>query len=205
MTRGLYQSGLKRKRSRNVSKAELARKKKFRSTVLKIILSACLLAIAAFALYRIYSRWDLLFPAKPADATGTKKPVSPEDQSQRPERKKADTADEHASAGTEKTEPSEGLKTKPDGSVPVHEVSQDDEYDLHAVAYHFHALIYSEPDSESRPAGYARRGAQLRIGEAVKGRGCSKGWNPVKGGDARRRSHLHRAAAVVAPQHGRYP
>jgi len=183
MARGLYQSGLKRKRSRNVSRAQLARKKRLRSIVLKILMSLGLLVIAAFATYRIYNRWDRLFPAKPMDGIATKTSVVPGTEKQKPENEKAETSDEPSSSGTDgKAESSVGEEKQPDASVPAHEVSQKDEYDLHAVAYHFHALIYSEADSESRPAGYARRGAQIRVKKAVEGRGCSKGWNPVKGG-----------------------
>jgi len=55
-------------------------------------------------------------------------------------------------------------------------------YPMHAVAYHFHAQVFAEPDRGSRVIGYARRGATMRVGERVGTRDCARGWHGIRGG-----------------------
>lgn len=56
----------------------------------------------------------------------------------------------------------------------------EERFPLHGVALFHHVNVYSEPNSRSERAGVLRRGARVRVGPELEGRGCREGrWHPV--------------------------
>lgn len=64
----------------------------------------------------------------------------------------------------------------------VEEEAEEDEFPLHAVAYHFHTQVLAKPAGDARVVGYARRGSTFRVSKRVSTKGCPKGWHELKGG-----------------------
>jgi hypothetical protein len=73
-----------------------------------------------------------------------------------------------------------------DAGPPADEIDElaelEARFPLHAVAYHFHTQIRSRPEPDARVVGYARRGAQFRVGERISTRGCRRGWHEISAG-----------------------
>jgi hypothetical protein len=87
---------------------------------------------------------------------------------------------------TEDIVPLEEDEQEVDAGAPADGIDQqadlEADFPLHAVAYHFHTQIKSKPERGARVISYARRGAQLRVGERISTRGCRRGWHELSVG-----------------------
>ncbi len=77
----------------------------------------------------------------------------------------------------------------PESSQEPQEPATEDEeeeieenFPLHAVAFHFHTQLRVKPEADARAIAYARRGSTFRVGEQLSRKGCKKGWHEVAPG-----------------------
>ncbi|MBN2531007.1 MAG: L,D-transpeptidase [Deltaproteobacteria bacterium] len=58
----------------------------------------------------------------------------------------------------------------------------EDQYPMHAVAYHFHSQILEKPELDARVLAYARRGTTFSVSRRVSTKSCARGWHEIRGG-----------------------
>lgn len=78
--------------------------------------------------------------------------------------------------------PDESSPVKEPESPPREVPVEKERFPMYGVAYHFHTQIRSEPKSDSRIIGYARRGATFRLSEKISANDCEGGWYEIEPG-----------------------